>query len=340
MDATSRRTIALSALYAISALTVVAQIVPLTQDAYTVQGSPINFGTAATVNVGGPNDSQGLVQFDLSTLPPGTASGNVSRATLVLFVNKLGAAGNVNVSEANGSWTELGVTASNAPVPGAAVASGIPVGAGSTYLYVDATQAVRDWLSGNTNSGFIITPLGAVNVAFDSKESATTSHPAALDIVLVNSGPTGPTGPTGPQGALGATGPVGIQGAQGAKGATGAPGATGSVGVAGARGATGVTGPTGAQGPAGANGVSGYQVVSNSITIPPQFAYEASTTCPPGKVALSGGLSFGITGLTAADLESIFLSQSNPSGTTGWQVLLINHSTKSLPAVAYAVCSN
>ena len=64
-----------------------AQSVPLTQDSYVVPGNASNFGGSATMNVGGAGLNQALAQFDLSALPGGTLASNVSRATLVLFVN-------------------------------------------------------------------------------------------------------------------------------------------------------------------------------------------------------------------------------------------------------------
>jgi hypothetical protein len=241
-----------------------AQYAPLTQDSYVAPGNATNFGSAATVNVGGPNAAEALVQFDLTTLPAGTTSANVAKATLTLFVSKVGAPGAVNISVANGPWTEAGVNGSSSTVPAAAVASGVPVAQANAYLYVDATAAVQAWLSGTTNSGFIITAAtGAVNVAFDSKESATTSHPASLYITLVNSGPLGPTGATGARGATGAQGATGVQGAAGVQGATGvqgaagvrgSTGATGAQGLAGAKGSTGATGAQGAIGPTGPAG--------------------------------------------------------------------------------------
>jgi len=212
---------------AILSAAAVAQTVPLTQDSYIVPGSPINYGTATTINVGGPSGDKALVQFDLSTLPSGITSSNVAKATLTLFVNKLGSPGTVNISLANGGWTETGVIGTNGPAIGQGIASGIPVSAPSDYIYVDATTAVQEWLSGaSPNGGFIITPNGgAVNVAFDSKESTTTSHPATLAITLVNSGPQGPAGATG---ATGSTGPAGANGANGANGATGPAGSYGN----------------------------------------------------------------------------------------------------------------
>lgn len=212
---------------AILPMAAIAQTVPLTQDSYvaTNPASAVNYGTASTINVGGPGGDEGVVQFDLTTLPPGTTAANVINATLTLFVNKLGTAGAINISVANGGWTELGVNGTNAPVAAAAVASGVSVSAGSDYLYVNATSAVQNWLGGTANNGFIITPNGGgVLVAFDSKESTTTSHPAMLTITLANSGATGAAGPQGPQGPQGNTGPQGPQGNTGPQGPQGPQG--------------------------------------------------------------------------------------------------------------------
>ena len=212
-----------------------AQTLPLTQDSYVVTSpaSSANFGSTVTINVTNATTSNGshaLVQFDLTALPAGTTAANISKATLSLFVKTVGAAGTINVSMANGSWTESGVTGLNVPVPGTAVAGGVAVSTGSvdTYLSVDATAAVQSWLNGTTNSGFIITPNdGVVGVAFDSKESTSTSHSATLTITLAVSGTAGPTGPQGPQGVAGATGSQGPQGSAGAQGTIGAAGPTG-----------------------------------------------------------------------------------------------------------------
>ena len=218
-----------------------AQTVPLTQDSFMNPGVGTNFGTATTLNVGGAANSQALAQFDLSSLPSGVTASQVAKATFFLFVNKLSAAGTINISVANGSWSELTVSGTAGPVAAAAVASGISVTAAGNYVYVDATTAVQNWLNGSaTNSGFIITSAGGgVNVLFDSKENSTTSHPPTLTILLTNYGPTGATGATGNNGTNGSTG---------ATGATGATGSSGNNGSPGAAGVAGATGPTGAAG--------------------------------------------------------------------------------------------
>ena len=236
-----------------------AQTVPLTQDSFMNPGVGTNFGTATTLNVGGAANSQALAQFDLSALPSGVTASQVAKATFFLFVNKLSAAGTINISVANGSWSELTVSGTTGPVAAAAVASGISVTAAGNYVYVDATTAVQNWLNGSaTNSGFIITSAGGgVNVLFDSKESSTTSHPPTLTILLTNYGPTGATGATGNNGTNGSTGATGATGNNGTNGSTGATGATGNNGTNGSTGATGATGTNGSTGTTGATGNNG-----------------------------------------------------------------------------------
>src|SRR5438045_2492952 len=113
-----------------------AQEVPLLQDTYIVPGSGVNFGGATTLSVGGPTGSRGLIQFDLSTLPAGTVGGKVMKATLTVFVSKVGAPGSLDFSVANGSWTESAVSGLNAPVPGATVQNAVTVTASGVWLAV------------------------------------------------------------------------------------------------------------------------------------------------------------------------------------------------------------
>ena len=201
-----------------------AQSIPVSQDSYIAPATGANYGSGSVIAVGGAALSQGLVQFDLTSLPAGT----VSKATLVLFVNRVNAAGSINVSVASGSWSENAVNGINVPGSGAAVASGVAVSAAGTFLNLDATAAVQAWLSGTTNDGFILSPASSgVSVAFDSKENTTTSHAAQLLVSFANPGATGATGPTGATGARGATGSAGL----GTVGATGPTGATGAAGA-------------------------------------------------------------------------------------------------------------
>ena len=242
---------------------VLAQSLPVVQDAYVVPGNGTNFGASVNLTVGS-SASQGLVQFDLSALPTGLTAAQVQKAALFLYVNHVNVGGTINVYVSNGSWAELTVNGTNAPAPGAVVASLVPVSSAGQYITVDATAAVQGWVTTpTTNNGFLISGNGSTSVQFDSKEASTTSHAAVLAITLAGAGPqgpagaTGPTGATGPQGPAGATGATGTQGPAGATGATGTQGPAGATGATGAQGPAGATGATGTQGPAGATGAQG-----------------------------------------------------------------------------------
>jgi hypothetical protein len=250
------------------------QTVPLVGDTFILPGSNTNYGSLASVSIGGVSGFQGLFQFDLSELPPGTVAANVASASLRLYVEKVGAAGAIDVSVAASAWSEQTVTGTTSPGVGSLVAGPIGVPAAGAYLSIPVTGQVQAWLSGAPNNGLIVTADPSTAAFFiDSKEATATSHPAVLEINLLGqpgqagaqgaagaAGPTGPTGPngaTGSQGAAGAAGPAGPAGPVGPTGAAGATGPQGPAGAAGPQGATGPVGPTGPQGAAGVAGPAG-----------------------------------------------------------------------------------
>ncbi|HTS46799.1 MAG TPA: hypothetical protein VMH05_02580, partial [Bryobacteraceae bacterium] len=75
----------------------------LVGDAYFASGNSGHFGSTITVNVGGPTSFQGLLQFDLSTLPPGTTTAQISNATLRLYLSRIGTPGSINIYSASGT---------------------------------------------------------------------------------------------------------------------------------------------------------------------------------------------------------------------------------------------
>src|SRR5579885_327950 len=198
-----------------------AQVAPLVADTYLNSTNPtVNFGTVANLNVG--NGSRALLQFDLSSLPPGTTAAQVSRATLVLYVNRLGVSGAVDISQVTSSWGELTATFNSPPTISAGVEATVAVTQAAVYVTADLTTLVQSWItnSGTNNGISVAASAGAPStvVFFDSKENTSTSHPAVLQVTLAHSGPqgptgaTGPTGPTGPTGATGTAGPATIFG--------------------------------------------------------------------------------------------------------------------------------
>jgi hypothetical protein len=210
----------------------------------------LNFGGLGTMSVGplGASSAPGntaIIRFDLSSLPAGTTAANIGKATMTVFVNKALVGGALDFAEVSTPWSESTVTFNTRPGAFPALAVNVPVSATGQYVTVDITNLVKNWVAGvQPNYGVQVTAAlasPATSVILDSKESITTSHPAALDITVVS---VGPQGPTGPQGLTGATGP---QGPGGAIGLQGLPGATGPTGATGPRGATGAAGPAGTQ---------------------------------------------------------------------------------------------
>jgi YVTN family beta-propeller protein len=232
-----------------------AQQATLVADAHTTAGAlNANNGADESLNVSltpeGRIDRNSYLRFKLTTsLPANVTALSVAKATLKLYLNRVTSGGNIDLYRVTGSWSEGAITFSNAPALGSLEAT-FPVTAASSdsYVVIDATQLVKDWLNGSSaggleNNGIALMahPLdirnaSMANVAFDSKESRATSHEPRLEITLVNAGPQGP------QGIKGDPGP---QGSQGLKGDTGAQGPHGEPG------ATGATGPQGPQGPPG-----------------------------------------------------------------------------------------
>src|SRR5438105_6454477 len=135
-----------------SLLVVVSQFasaqIPATDDSYTASSSASgNFGNQSMLNVIGPGVNS-YIRFDLTALPAGLSSSNVSKATLRLNINGVTTAGTFDVYLVTGSWTEGALTFNNAPALGAKVANAIMIPTSKrNFIDVDVTSAVRAWLS-------------------------------------------------------------------------------------------------------------------------------------------------------------------------------------------------
>jgi len=236
------------ALMLVGAVGASAQITP-SDDSYVSSAAPAQkFGNTITLNVVSPTQTS-FVRFDLSPIPSGYTSANISKATLKLYVNAVNVAGSFNVNYVSGPWSEKTIAGNLQPTIGTTIASGISLTAASRsdYILVDVTPVVGAWLDGTqANYGIALVANSPLNASFDSKENTGASHSPELDIVFAaTSGAQGPAGPQGPQGVQGPQGPQGPFGPQGPAGPAG------SQGPAGPQGGQGVQGP---QGFPGANG--------------------------------------------------------------------------------------
>src|SRR5438093_1525683 len=238
-------------------------------DAHTTAGSPGTFGAVKTLRIQGPPARNrvrtAFIRFDLSTLPPGTTGSEVTRATLMVFVDAVRVPGSLDVRQVTSAWSEATISGTNEPTLGATIASALLAPPKNEFLLVDVTAMVKDWLDGvapNDGVALVANGTDGVVLRLDSKENSKTGHAPLLDITLAGSeaataGPTGPTGAAGATGTTGATGATGATGPTGGTGPTGPTGATGATGPTGATGATSPTGPTGATGDTGPTGSTG-----------------------------------------------------------------------------------
>jgi hypothetical protein len=278
----------------------------------------VNSGGLANLNVG--NGYTTLLKFDLSLLPAGTASAQVSRAILRLYVNRLDTAGLVSLQPITSAWQEGSVT--YATIPSLAAATQVVnVTQSGAYIALDVTAVVQGWIANPTTNNGLALSAATASLQLDSKENDLTAHPAALDIVTVSQGPAGATGAAGPAGPPGATGSVGLPGA------TGPAGSPGPAGLAGATGPKGDPGATGATGPAGLSGSLPYQGVYSSTTnyaANDVVTYQGSSyislvasnhgNTPPFSPAAWGVLALGAVGATGPAGATGPVGQQGPPG--------------------------
>lgn len=166
-------------------------------------------GSSETVDGVHAGATTTYIKFQLqSSLPPSVTSPNVAHATLKLFVSPgTHSTGAIDIYPITSDWAES--TLSNSSPPSLAptpFATGINVVDANSFLVVDVTQLVREWLTDPANGGLVndgialVADTNSTYVVFDSKENLFTSHEPRLEIVLVDSGPQGPPGPHGPAG--------------------------------------------------------------------------------------------------------------------------------------------
>ena len=166
-------------------------------DSYTnTAAATTNYGAKTLLDVESTQTT--FIQFDLSAIPSGYTSTDITKASLKLYVNAVTTAGSFNVDYVNGTWAESTIDASNAPALGTTIAASIPLTSKdkNQYILVDVTAAVQAWLSGTANDGIALVANSPLNASFDSKESTSTSHSAELDIVFAAGSGGGITGIT------------------------------------------------------------------------------------------------------------------------------------------------
>jgi hypothetical protein len=308
--------IAITVANGLFALSAQAVDVPPAADAHVSVSTPAaNFGTLGNISVGA--GAVGLLRFDLSTLPTGVIAADVVKATLTLFVNRIGVPGGIDVAPLSSAWTEATVTASTAPALGAPFASNIPVSTANQFISIDVTAQVEQWLTNpGANFGLALTPSLAApgTVAFfDSKESTATGHVAWLNVTLADQGPQGAQGPVGPQG------PQGVAGAQGPQG------------VAGPTGATGATGPAGPQ---------SLTYVRKVFDTSGRTINDQNVQCPVNTYLVGGGCGHRDFNTAASDIKVEYAGPHDSAPRTAYRCIVENTNSASRAILMYAVCSS
>jgi len=118
-----------------------------------------------------------------------------------------------------------------------------------------------------------------------------------------------------------ATTPAKTSGPQGPAGPPGPAGAEGKQGLPGASGAKGDPGPVGPPGTIAATSISSGTVLTSPPDPPVGTVLVAKTTCPNGKILLSGGAQVSAPGVVPD--RNVDLRSSFPLTTTQWQTVAI-----------------
>ena len=127
-------------------------------DTYVSSANPaVNYGSLGTLSVA--NGNEALIQFDLSALPSGLTAASIQKATVTVFVDRVVAAGGLELDYVTQPWTETGVNF--ASVPGTGLQGVAPPTANVTqagsFVTFDVTAGVlhRAWVGGVNKRSFV-----------------------------------------------------------------------------------------------------------------------------------------------------------------------------------------
>jgi hypothetical protein len=194
---------------------------PATQEVYLdSQGTVlIVAGSSAMVGPTSVGTTKTYIKFQLqSSLPPLTAASNVAKATLKMYLSRgTNPSGAIDIYPITSAWSESTISASAPPsLASSAFVTAVAVSKANSFVVVDITQLVQDWLKGSANGGLdndgiaVVADTGNSLAMFDGRRNTATSHEPRLEIVLVDSGPQGPQGPAGAAGTAGAAATVAV----------------------------------------------------------------------------------------------------------------------------------
>src|SRR6202041_3283723 len=105
------RVASLLSLLLVAVTAVYGQLTP-SGDSYTNTASPTtNYGAKTVLDVESASQTT-YIQFNLSSIPDGYTSADITKATLKLYVNAVAKGGSFNVNYVSGTWSESTINAS------------------------------------------------------------------------------------------------------------------------------------------------------------------------------------------------------------------------------------
>jgi hypothetical protein len=159
-----------------------ALLLPVAEDTSSTPAGQITATTGKAVTLSVTPKQKAYLIFDLSSLPSSLTASNLSAARLNLYVSSLTASGALTVQMVTNDWQEA-TRSQTAPGVSATVIGTIPAGdvVAKTFIEVDVTSAVFNWLNGASNFGLAIATTSG-NLRLASKEGLGTGFPAMLEI--------------------------------------------------------------------------------------------------------------------------------------------------------------
>jgi hypothetical protein len=174
--------------------------VPVHADAHVMQNNAtFNYGGGLNIGVQSNSGSvrEAYLRFNPQPyLPQGVGSSDIAQVWLHLYVNTVSTPGTFKAYRVTSNWiegrkagaTESGtITWNNRPLTSSTELFSVTLSSSNeqNYIAIDVTDLVKNWIDQpGQNYGVVFKHFGTVNVAMDSKEDTSTSHPPKLDIVL------------------------------------------------------------------------------------------------------------------------------------------------------------
>ena len=157
-------------------------------DAYVIQSSPTtNAGTATNLRIDSSPITRSYVRFVVS----GLNSSPVQSAKIRLYANSSNTTGYSVKSLSDNSWTETGITYSNAPASGSLLGTSPTIVAGK-WVEVD----ISSYIKADGTYNLVLDTTNTTNTSFGSRESSANAP--QLVITYGSSGPTATNSPATP----------------------------------------------------------------------------------------------------------------------------------------------